>query len=107
MQQKELRFEVVVKASDDGLLRLEASGDVGEDRYGGLEELRALLEGLAVLARSASSGPWMTAKEAADFLRFPRSTFDAMAAAGEIPRHKRGAGYRYYEPELTEWLLAG
>ncbi len=55
----------------------------------------------------AASRQWMTAKEAAEFLRYPQATFDALAAAEEIPRHKRGAGYRYFAPELTEWLLAG
>jgi hypothetical protein len=29
------------------------------------------------------------------------------AAEGELPRHKRGAGYRYKREELDHWLLLG
>ena len=47
---------------------------------------------------------WMDAEEAASYINYPRSTFDAMAGRGEIPRHKRGAGYRYKREELDEWL---
>ena len=44
-----------------------------------------------------------------DDLRFiyPRGTFDALAGRDEIPRYKRGAGWRYYRDELTEWLRQG
>lgn len=48
----------------------------------------------------------MDALEAAAYLNYPRATFDALAARGEIPRHKRGAGWRYHSGELEEWLLA-
>ena len=103
----ELRLEVVVKVSDDGPLGLELRGDLGEDQADGLEELRGLLKRAVTLVQAPKPGPWLTAKEAADFLRYSRSTFNGLAASGKIPRHKRGAGYRYYEPELTEWLLEG
>lgn len=55
----------------------------------------------------AGERQWMTAREAAEFLRYPKPTFDALAASGKIPRHKRGAGWRYHTVELTEWLMAG
>ena len=48
---------------------------------------------------------WMDAEEAAAYLNYPRATFDTLAGRGEIPRHKRGAGYRYKREELDEWLL--
>ena len=47
------------------------------------------------------------AREAAAYIHFPRATFDSLAGRGEIPRHKRGAGYRYFKGELDEWLLGG
>jgi excisionase family DNA binding protein len=50
---------------------------------------------------------WMDAEEAAAFLNYPKGTFNSIAASGEIPRHKRGAGWRYKREELDEWLLAG
>ena len=66
-----------------------------------LQEVSRLLE-TAVQGRM-----WLTASEAADFLRYDKTTFDKLAASGAIPRHKRGAGYRYCAPALTEWLLLG
>ena len=51
--------------------------------------------------------PWMNAKEAARFLGYGHGQFGHLASQGHIPRHKpRGAGYRYYAPELTEWMLS-
>ena len=50
---------------------------------------------------------WMDAEEAAAFLHYPIGTFNTLAAKGEIPRHKRGAGWRYYRDELSEWLMVG
>lgn len=49
---------------------------------------------------------WMDAEEAAAYINYPKATFDGLAGRGEIPRHKRGAGYRYFKDELDEWLLA-
>jgi excisionase family DNA binding protein len=50
---------------------------------------------------------WMDAEEAAAYLNYPLGTFKALAGQGEIPRHKRGAGYRYKREELNQWLLLG
>ena len=50
---------------------------------------------------------WMNAKEAAAYLGYSPSEFNRLAASEQIPRHKRGAGYRYNREELSEWLLAG
>lgn len=50
---------------------------------------------------------WMDAEEAAEYLHYPKATFNALAARGEIPRYKRGAGYRYHRDELDEWLRRG
>ena len=35
------------------------------------------------------------------------STGETIAGRGELPRHKRGAGYRYKREELDQWLLLG
>ena len=54
----------------------------------------------------------MDAEEAAAYLNYPLGTFKALAGRGELPRHelprhKRGAGYRYKREELDQWLLLG
>ena len=49
----------------------------------------------------------MDAEEAAAPLNYPKGTFDTLAGRGDVPRHKRGAGWRYYRDDLDEWLLAG
>ena len=50
---------------------------------------------------------WMDAEEAAAYLNYPLGTFKALAGRGELPRHKRGAGYRYKREEIDHWLLIG
>lgn len=68
----------------------------------------ALLEALEALANNIAAGrQWMDRKQAAEFLGLAQSTFDALAARGDIPRHRfEGAGYRYHAPELTAVLLS-
>ena len=49
----------------------------------------------------------MKTEEAANFLRINHSSFKEMAARDEIPRHEITPNrYRYYAPELTDWLLS-
>lgn len=67
----------------------------------------AEIEERHLAAARAGQFVWMDAEEAAAYLNYPRGTFDALAGKGGVPRHKRGAGYRYYRDELDEWLLAG
>ena len=67
---------------------------------------RAENEARLVLA-SAGLLVWMNANEAAAFLGYNQSEFNRLASSKEIPRHKRGAGYRYNREKLDEWLLAG
>jgi excisionase family DNA binding protein len=50
---------------------------------------------------------WMDAEEAAAYLNYPLGTFKTIAGRGELPRHKRGAGYRYKREELDQRLLFG
>ena len=60
-----------------------------------------------VTAARAGQLVWMDAEEAAAFLNYPKGTFDTLASRGEVPRHKRGAGWRYHRDELTDWLMQG
>lgn len=67
-----------------------------------------LVEATLRLAEAiAAQRSWMNAAEAAEFLRYDRSTFNSLAAAGRIPRHKKeGAGWRYNTTELTQWMIS-
>ncbi len=47
----------------------------------------------------------MAAEEAAAYLNYLLGTFKTIAGRGELPRDKRGAGYRYKREELDQWLL--
>ena len=49
--------------------------------------------------------PWLNADEAAEFVGMERTEFKRLAACGEIPRHAlTERRFRYYAPELTDWL---
>ena len=66
--------------------------------------LVAVLERLA--DQMAEGRGWMDSKKAAEFIDWNHSEFKEWAAAGKIPRHELGPRtFRYYAPELTEWLL--
>jgi len=63
-------------------------------------------DGARLVLAAAGLLVWMNAKEAAAFLGYNQSEFNRLASSEEIPRHKRGAGYRYNREELSEWLLS-
>ena len=71
------------------------------------ERVRTEARQRRLAAARAEQLVWMDAEEAAAYLNYPKATFDRLAGRGEIPRHKRGAGWRYHRDELDEWLLAG
>ena len=87
--------------------------DVSATDYPDLSRL--LAEAAAIVAASGDSLAaaragflvWMDAEEAAAYLNYPLGTFKALAGRGALPRHKRGAGYRYKREELDQWLLLG
>ena len=65
--------------------------------------LVATLDRLA--SQMAEQRAWMDSKEAAEFLGLPLDEFRRLAPT--LPRHKISERrYRYYAPELTEWLLS-
>lgn len=89
--------------------------EVDNEAAGSVDFGRLLAEAAAIVAHASGDRTaaartgllvWMDAEEAAAYLNYPRATFDTLAGRGEIPRHKRGAGYRYKREELDEWLLA-
>ena len=91
------------------MLRDASHGEVGQNNrpYDLLPWVaQANDEARLVLAR-AGLLVWMDAQEAAAYLNYPKATFDTLAAKEEIPRHKRGAGYRYHRDELDKWLRLG
>ena len=69
-------------------------------------DAESVLRERRIAAARAGQLVWMDAEEAAAYLNYPLGTFNTLAGKGEIPRHKRGAGWRYHRDELEEWLLA-
>lgn len=74
--------------------------------------LEDILEAAQTLAEAiAGEKLWLSPKEAARFLSMRDDEFRRIAP--QLPRHplpSRGSGekprYRYYAPELTDWLLS-
>jgi hypothetical protein len=89
------------------VIRERQNGTMGPGRPTGL------VTAIERLADTMAEGKaWMSAKEAAKFLDMRDDEFRRIAS--QLPRHQlpdgRGEGlrprYRYYAPELTEWMLA-
>ncbi len=88
------------------MIRERQNGTMGPGRPTGLV---ATLEKLA--EAMAEGRAWMSPKEAARFLDMREDEFRRISS--QLPRHQlpqgRGEGlrprYRYYAPELTEWML--
>ena len=104
------------------------SSDTLSETARGLEEARQILASLeaqalsdvvATLAEAAESlattarelkgiapDEWMTAEEAAAYLKRTPKAFEKVVAAGEIPRHYlTERGILFSRKELDEWLL--
>lgn len=103
--ESEIRFEVIVRADGNELVRLDSGANEGRDPADSLEELRALVERVSVLAEALGlSDRWLTARQGAVYLGLTYDQFRAYAPS--MPRHNVGErSYRYYQPELREWLL--
>ncbi len=48
---------------------------------------------------------WMTLDEVAEYLRLSRSKLYDMAQGGEIPCSKVAGRWRFFRPEVDEWML--
>jgi hypothetical protein len=88
------------------VIRERQNGTMGPGRPTGLT---AAIERLADTRAEGCS--WMDARQAAEFLGLSYDEFTRISS--QLPRHPlpegRGSGlrprYRYYAPELTEWML--
>jgi excisionase family DNA binding protein len=59
----------------------------------------------AILANGeADPSPWLTLKEAADYLRFPPSRLYKLTSAGAIPHRKHEGRVLFHRDELDAWL---
>jgi excisionase family DNA binding protein len=57
-----------------------------------------------VLEQQAQTSPWLTTREAAEYLRWPQSRIEKLAAANAIPRRKHEGRNLFHRAELDEWL---
>lgn len=64
---------------------------------------RRVVEQLNAAGCDARS-PWLTAKEAAEYLRFPTKRIYNLSARGEIPHRKQEARLLFRRDELDAWL---
>lgn len=74
-----------------------------------MSEKSDLLERLERIANRAVPKEWLTTTEAAEYLNMDPSEVRRRSGDkdGEIPRHPIGErSYRYYLPELRQWLLS-
>jgi len=70
-----------------------------------------LAQRVAVIVVAAVGGsdrsPWMTADEAADYLRCPVSRIRKLTMTGELPAHRDGRRVLYNRNELDNYVLKG
>ena len=57
------------------------------------------------MTQTGSPPEWMTVEEVADYLKLSRSKLYDMAQNGEIPCSKVAGRWRFYRPEVDEWML--
>ena len=49
---------------------------------------------------------WMTLEEVASYLKLSRTKLYELAQAGAIPCSKVAGRWRFYRPEVDQWMLA-
>ncbi len=67
------------------------------------EQVRARLAHEAAEARS----PWLTADEAAEYLRCAVSRIRKLSSSGRIPKHRDGGRVLFRRDELDSFIAAG
>jgi excisionase family DNA binding protein len=68
------------------------------------DDLARIVESVCVaVARS----PWLTAVEAADYLRAPVSRVRKLTMTGELPAERDGRRVLYHRDRLDEFVLSG
>lgn len=65
---------------------------------------RAAELALARLRESDGRSPWLTAAEAAQYLRWPLKRIYNLTAAGAIPHRKHEGRLLFHRDELDAWL---
>jgi excisionase family DNA binding protein len=53
------------------------------------------------------TGPWLTATEAAEYLRVAKGTLRNWTSMRYVPHTKRGRLVRYHRDELDKWMASG
>jgi excisionase family DNA binding protein len=53
------------------------------------------------------AGPWLTAAEAAEYLRVAEGTLRNWTSMKYVPHVKRGRLVRYHRDELDRWMAGG
>lgn len=57
------------------------------------------------MTKTDSPPEWMTIEEVAAYLKLSRSKLYALAQGGEIPCSKVVGRWRFFRPEVDEWML--
>ena len=57
------------------------------------------------LTKTDNPPQWMTLEDVADYLKLSRSRLYDMAQSGEIPCSKVAGRWRFFRPEIDEWML--
>jgi excisionase family DNA binding protein len=58
----------------------------------------------AAAGRRTSNSPYMTAEEAATYLRFPKKRIYGLTSRGEIPHRKQDGRLIFRRDELDRWM---
>jgi excisionase family DNA binding protein len=66
--------------------------------------LDELANRVAALLVNDQSSPWLSAPEAATYLRFPLKRVYNLTAASAIPHHRQGGRIVFHRAELDDWL---
>jgi excisionase family DNA binding protein len=69
-----------------------------------MDVLDDLAQRVADILASDQSSPWLSAPEAAAYLRFPLKRVYNLTSAHAIPHHRQGGRIVFHRAELDEWL---
>ncbi|MDP9399379.1 MAG: helix-turn-helix domain-containing protein [Actinomycetota bacterium] len=56
---------------------------------------------------AGTASPWLTAQEAAEYLRCPISRIRKLSMLGAIPKHREGGRVLFHRKDLDEFVWAG
>jgi excisionase family DNA binding protein len=77
------------------------------DLDGLLEQLADLIAARANTRTTNSESPWLTADEAAEYLRCSVSRVRTLTLTGQLPHHRDGRRPLYHRDELDAYVRAG